>query len=81
MTPCFFAADQICGPGNGGCSHFCNVIGGIGVCTCPQGLALSQDKRTCVGKNIKTVERKHRKIEKNPEERIKIRKLEGRGRL
>ena len=48
----FLSTDQICGPSKGGCSHFCNVIGGIGVCTCPQGLVLSQDKRTCVGKNL-----------------------------
>uniref|UniRef100_A0A8C9TUU4 Low density lipoprotein receptor-related protein 1Ba n=1 Tax=Scleropages formosus TaxID=113540 RepID=A0A8C9TUU4_SCLFO len=37
-----------CFSGNGGCSHQCTVAPGKGaICTCPQGLHLGADRKTC----------------------------------
>uniref|UniRef100_A0AAY4C4Y4 EGF-like domain-containing protein n=1 Tax=Denticeps clupeoides TaxID=299321 RepID=A0AAY4C4Y4_9TELE len=39
---------DVCLAGNGGCSHQCSVAPGRGVvCSCPAGLHLSRDNRTC----------------------------------
>ena len=36
-----------CGVNRGGCSHGCEDLTGEVECTCPRGLALRQDQKTC----------------------------------
>lgn len=45
--PCLFLAD-LCSVDNGGCSHNCSIIPGEGfMCSCPLGMELGHDNKTC----------------------------------
>jgi len=49
LSPTLFLVEKdFCAEAN--CSDGCNVVNHKAVCSCPQGLKLSKDSITCVGK-------------------------------
>lgn len=47
----YFSDENECSVNNGGCEHSCSNTIGSFHCKCPPGFTLSQDHRTCEGKN------------------------------
>lgn len=62
---CFLHAD-LCSLDNGGCSHNCSIIPGQGfMCSCPLGMELGADNKTC---QIQSFCAKHLKCSQNCEQ-------------
>ena len=47
----FFSVSTPCDVNNGGCSHLCLLNSKGYVCTCPTGIALKEDNKTCENGN------------------------------
>lgn len=48
----FFSVSTPCNVNNGGCSHLCLLNSNGYVCTCPTGIALKEDNKTCENGNF-----------------------------